>query len=61
MIGADLHEFMYCEPGTMNNNFPIVVNDDARRMDVSYADGTISLTMTNADGKVEFKKSLPVK
>ena len=45
----------------MNNNFPIVVNDDARRMDVSYADGTISLTMTNADGKVEFKKSLPVK
>lgn len=61
MIGADLHEFMYCEPGTMNNNFPIVVNDDARRMDVSYADGIISLSMTNADGKVEFEKKLPVK
>jgi hypothetical protein len=56
MIGADLHEFMYCEPGTMNNDFPILVNDDARRLDV-FSDGKkITLHMFNAEGKLEFEK-----
>ncbi len=56
MIGADLHEFMYCEPGTMGNAFPIMVNDDARRLDV-YSDGKkITLHMFNAEGKLEFEK-----
>ena len=33
MIGADLHTAMWCEPGTMNNDFPIIVNNEARRLD----------------------------
>lgn len=58
MIGADLHEFMYCEPGTMDNNFPIMVNDDARRLDV-YTDGkSITLHMWNAKGELEFEKEI---
>ena len=58
MIGADLHEFMYCEPGTMGNSFPIMVNDDVRRLDV-FSDGKkITLHMFNAEGKLEFKKEL---
>lgn len=56
MIGADLHEFMYCEPGTMGNSFPIMVNDDVRRLDV-FSDGKkITLHMFNAEGKLEFEK-----
>ena len=58
MIGADLHEFMYCEPGTMNNSFPILVNDDARRLDF-FSDGkNITLYMFNAEGELEFEKAI---
>ena len=60
MIGADLHECMYCEPGTMNNPFPIVVNDDAHRLDCSYESGNITLTMYDPAGKVQFTKVLKV-
>lgn len=56
MIGADLHEFMLCEKGTMGNRFPIIVNDDARRLDFSYADGVITVETWNADGKQEFMR-----
>ena len=57
MIGADLHEFMLCEAGTMHNDFPILVNDDVRRLDVvcDPARG-IGVQMFNADGKLEFER-----
>ncbi|MBQ6257252.1 MAG: metallophosphoesterase family protein [Clostridia bacterium] len=58
MIGADLHEFMYCEPGTMGNSFPIMVNDDARRLDVFSDGNAITLHMRNAKGELEFEKSI---
>ncbi len=61
MIGADLHEFMMCEPGTMGADFPIVVNDDARRMDVRCTDGCISVRMFAPSGKLEFERMFPVK
>lgn len=57
MIGADLHEFMWCEPGTMGNKFPIIVNDDVRRMDVLCTRKGISLKTFNAAGKEEFSWS----
>ena len=56
MIGADLHEFMLCEKGTMGNDFPIIVNDDARRLDFSYSDGLITVETWNADGEMEFQR-----
>jgi hypothetical protein len=58
MIGADLHEFMWCEPGTMGNKFPIIVNDDVRRMDVVCTRKGISLKTFNAAGEEEFSKEL---
>lgn len=58
MIGADLHEFMYCEPGTMGNGFPIMVNDDARRLDVFSDAQKITLHMWNAKGELEFGKEI---
>ena len=60
MISADLHEFMYCEPGTMNNPFPILVNDDVRRLDCCYDSGKLTLTTFNADGEIEFSTVLDV-
>lgn len=60
MISADLHEFMYCEPGTMGAPFPILVNDDVRRLDCSYESGKFTLTMFNAAGEVEFSTVLEV-
>ena len=58
MIGADLHEFMYCEPGTMGNGFPIMVNDDARRLDVFSDAQKITLHMWNEKGELEFGKEI---
>ena len=58
MISADLHEFMYCESGTMGNPFPILVNDDVRRIDCSYESGKLTLTMYNVAGEVEFSTVL---
>lgn len=60
MISADLHEFMYLTPGTMNNPFPILVNDDVRRLDCSYDSGKLTLTTYNADGETEFSTVLEV-
>ena len=60
MIGADLHEFMYCEPGTMGNPFPIIVNDDIRRLDCSYESGHLTIKMFNATGETEFSKVLEI-
>ncbi len=60
MISADLHEFVYCAPGTMNNPFPILVNDDVRRLDCVYESGKLTLTMINAAGQSEFSTVLEV-
>ena len=55
MIGADLHEYMLCEPGTMNNRFPIVVNDDAHRLQFDYTrGGPVRLRGFAPDGTQEF-------
>ena len=58
MIGADLHEAMYCEPGTMNNDFPIIVNNEARRLDVTYSHGYITLRSFHPNGKLEVEKTI---
>ena len=58
MLNADHHEFMFYEPGTVGNPFPVLINDDIRRLDFSYDSGHISLTMTNAAGEIEFSTFL---
>ena len=58
MIGADLHEAMYCEPGTMNNDFPIIVNNEARRLDFTYSHGYITLRSFHPNGKLEVEKTI---
>lgn len=58
MIGADLHEFMMCEKGTMGNDFPIIVNDEARRLEFEYErGGDIQVKIYNPSGKLEFERS----
>ena len=62
MIGADLHEFMLCEPGTMNNSFPIIVNDELNRLEFNYTrGGTIDISTWAPSGKQIFSRSFPVK
>ena len=57
MIGADLHEFMLCEAGTMGNDFPILVNDDVRRMDVDCGTGAaIHVRTYKPGGELEFDR-----
>lgn len=57
MIGADLHEFMLCEPGTMGNRFPILVNDNERRLQFEYTrGGRIHVSTFNASGEKEFER-----
>lgn len=38
MLGADLHEFMICQPESMGNSFPIVVNSNDERLQF-FCDG----------------------
>ena len=62
MIGADLHEFIMCDPGVMGATFPILVNDDVRRLDFSCVKGgPIHVETYNASGTLEFKRDFPVK
>ena len=58
MINADHHEFAYYEPGTVGNPFPMLINDDVRRLDCSYESGKLTLTMFNEAGESEFSKVL---
>ena len=58
MIGADLHTAMYCEPGTMNNDFPIIVNNEARRLDFTYSHGYITLRSFHPNGTLEVEKTI---
>jgi hypothetical protein len=58
MIGADLHTQMYCEAESMHNDFPIFVNNEARRLDVVYSHGFLTFRSFNANGTIEFEKTL---
>ena len=58
MIGADLHTAMYCEPGTMGNDFPIIVNNEARRLDFTYSHGYITLRSFHPNGNLEVEKTI---
>lgn len=62
MIGADLHRFMLCEPGTMDNDFPIIVNNEIRRLDFSYTSGgPINIRTYHPSGRKEFERNFPVR
>ena len=52
MIGADLHQYQFHPVGSMNNDFPILVNDDESRLDVRVENGHIYLTIYNEAGEV---------
>ena len=58
MIGADLHTSMYCEAGTMGNDFPIIVNNEARRLDFTYSHGYITLRSFHPNGTLEVEKTI---
>ncbi len=57
MIGADLHQFMFCEKGTMGNAFPIIVNDEAHRLDFTYSHGHITVRTFHPNGTKEFERT----
>ena len=52
MIGADLHEYFYHPAGTINNAFPILVNDSESRLDVRVERGHIYVTIYDEAGNV---------
>ena len=52
MIGADLHQYQFHPVGSMNNDFPILVNDDESRLDVRVERGRILLTIYDEGGNV---------
>ena len=58
MIGADLHTQMYCEAGSMHNDFPIFVNNEARRLDVVYSNGFLTLRSFHPTGRLDFEKTI---
>ena len=62
MIGADLHQYQYHPAGTMNNSFPILVNDSESRLDVRVERGHIYVTIYDEAGNVVVPtRDIPVK
>ena len=62
MIGADLHEYFYHPAGTMNNDFPILVNDSESRLDVRVERGHIYVTIYDEDSNITVPtRDIPVK
>ncbi len=62
MIGADLHKYFFIPAGSMNNAFPIIVNDNQSRLDVKVRRGHIYLTVYDEAGKVLVPtRDIPVK
>ena len=62
MIGADLHEHLFIPPGTMNNAFPILVNDDESRLDVQVRKDRIEATVYDEEGRATVPTyTIPVK
>ena len=57
MVGADLHQFMFCEKGTMGNAFPIIINDEAHRLDFTYSHGHITVRTFHPNGTKEFERT----
>lgn len=50
MIGADLHEYQFHEPGTMGNDFPILVNDNQSRLEANITGNGIAITIYDEVG-----------
>ena len=62
MIGADLHEHLFLPAGTMNNDFPILVNDNQSRLDVKVRKGRIEATVYDKAGRATVPTyTIPVK
>ena len=62
MIGADLHKYFFIPAGSMNNAFPIIVNDNQSRLDVKVRRGHIYLTVYDEAGNVLVPtRDIPVK
>lgn len=56
MIGGHLHEFVYRAPRDGENNFPILLNDNACATLVSVDPAAVSVRTVNQEGKVIFEK-----
>lgn len=54
MICADLHEPHEFLPGTMHNDFPIIVNDDCVRLDFRASDGVMHIVCLDPYGRVTY-------
>lgn len=50
MINADLHEYKYVEVGETGNSFPMIVNDNDSRVDVSVCRKKISVDIYSVSG-----------
>jgi len=58
MIGADLHEHLFCKEGTMGNKFPIIVNKNAHRLLFQASKGRILIRTFDPDGEKKTEYSL---
>jgi len=60
MLSADLHTFRLDRPGQCGNDFPILTNDDAERLEFNYADGLVSIETFNSNGERTHTFSLKI-
>lgn len=61
MLGADLHEHMYCPAGSMGNDFPILVNENEQRLDFVFDGKQIYLKTFKPSGEETGSYVIPAK
>lgn len=59
MLCGHLHKNVYTEKGKENNNFPILVNSNKTRVDAVAERNGISLSVTEASGKILHTYQIP--
>lgn len=51
MLSAHEHDYIYCKPGDCGNNFPILVNSNKERVDVTADAAKIIVRIYDAEGR----------
>lgn len=59
MINADMHEYFYFPENSAGNAFPIIVNDNKSRVDVSIDGRKVKVEIRDANGVSRSQQSFP--
>jgi len=58
MLSGHIHKHSYIEKGEVNNNFPILINSNLWKTEVSVSSGSLKMQLIDASGKIRKEYSM---